>query len=100
MIDAFTTILDTKALGYLVEAIVRIRPLPGKLHVVEQMLREMPEVTECDKVTGDDGFVARILSRSIEHLDEQLEKIGKKAETSSAIVKRKIASRRQPDLLS
>lgn len=98
VIEAFTALLDTKALGYHIEAIVRIRPLPGKLHVVEALLRDMPQVEECDKVTGDDGFVARILCRSIEHLDELLETICEKAETSSAIVKRKIVSRRQPAL--
>ena len=98
VIEAFTALLDTKALGYHIEAIVRIRPLPGKLHVVEALLRDMPQVAECDKVTGDDGFVARILCHSIEHLDELFETLGEKAETSSAIVKRKIVSRRQPAL--
>jgi len=96
VIEAFTTVLNGKAIGYPLEAIVRIRPLPGKLHLVQDLLQDTPQVIECDKVTGDDGFVARVLVHSIEHLDDLLETIAEKAETSSAIVKRKIVPRRNP----
>lgn len=98
VVDAFIATVNAKAIGYHVEAIVRVRPLPGKLHVVQELLQELPQVIECDKVTGDDGFVVRLLARSIEHLDDMLEHVAEKAETSSSIVKRKIVPRRQAPL--
>ena len=96
VIRAFTVDIDPAALGYTLQAIVRIKPLPGRLHAVQKLIEEIPEFTECDKVTGDDCFVARLLIRSISDLDQILDKITDKAETSSAIVKAQPVKRRLP----
>jgi len=98
VIRAFTIDVDPLALGFTLQAIVRIRPMPGKLHLVQKLLGEIPEVAECDKVTGDDCFVARLHIRSIGQLDGILDRISDKAETSSAIVKSKPIERRLPPL--
>ncbi|KFC67342.1 PutR, transcriptional activator of PutA and PutP [Devosia sp. LC5] len=98
VIRGFTLDLDSKALGYSLQAIVRIKPLPGKLHIVQQLIEEIPQITECDKVTGDDCFVARLQLRSIEQLDGILDRIADKAETSTAIVKAQPVKRRLPPL--
>lgn len=98
VIRAFTVDLDPQALGYTLQAITRIRPLPGKLQIVLKLLQEIPEVCECDKVTGDDCYIARILVRSIEELDTILDRVADKAETSTAIVKSQPIRRRAPPL--
>jgi Lrp/AsnC family leucine-responsive transcriptional regulator len=98
VIRAFTVEVDAKALGFPIQAIVRIKPLPGKLHVVQKLIVETPEFAECDKVTGDDCFVARLHVRSIEELDSLLDRIADKAETSTAIVKSQPIPRRAPPL--
>lgn len=98
VIRAFTVDIDPHALGYQLQAIVRIRPLPGKLHAVQQLIEEIPEFSECDKVTGDDCFIGRLHLRSIEQLDQILDRIADKAETSSAIVKSQPVKRRLPPL--
>ncbi len=94
IVSAFTIDLDAKVLGFPLQALVRIRPLPGKTLLVQKLLQGMPEVIECDKVTGDDCFVARLLVRSIEALDGALERIAEEAETSTAIVKAQPVRRR------
>jgi Lrp/AsnC family leucine-responsive transcriptional regulator len=99
VIRAFTVEVDPHALGYQLQAIVRIRPMPGKLHVVKKLIEDMPEICECDKVTGDDCFVARIFLRSIEELDGVLDRIADKAETSTSIVKSQTIRRRPPPLV-
>ncbi len=98
VIAGFTIDLDLRAVGYPLQAIVRIRPLPGKLHIVQRLIEDIPQITECDKVTGDDCFVARLQMRSIEQLDEILDRIADKAETSTAIVKAQPVKRRLPPL--
>ena len=98
VIRAFTVDVADEALGYTLQAIVRVRPLPGKLHVVEQLLVEIPEVVECDKVTGDDCYIVRLMVRSITQLDEILDRIVAKAETSTSIVKSQPVKRRNPPL--
>ncbi|KLK92131.1 AsnC family transcriptional regulator [Microvirga vignae] len=96
VVRAYRVEIDPKALGYTLTAIVRIRPLPGQLHAVEKLLVESPEVVECDKVTGDDCYVARYLLRSIEELDPILERIAQRAQTSTSIVKTSPVKRRLP----
>ena len=96
VVKGYTIELDPKALGYTLTAIVRIRPLPGQLHTVERLLVDSPEVVECDKVTGEDCFVARYLLRSIEELDPILERIAQRAQTSTSIVKASQVKRRLP----
>ena len=98
IIRAFTVELDPKAFGYSLQAIVRVRPLPGMLHVVERLIQETPEFTECDKVTGDDCFIGRLCFRSMEQLDAILDRISEKAETNTAIVKATPVKRRLPPL--
>ncbi|QEN88120.1 Lrp/AsnC family transcriptional regulator [Labrys sp. KNU-23] len=98
VIRAFTVDVDPQALGYTLQAIVRIRPLPGQLPRVQRLIEEIPEFSECDKVTGDDCFVARLHLRSIEQLDEILDRLIDKAETNTAIVKSQPVKRRLPPL--
>ncbi|CAG2131117.1 HTH-type transcriptional regulator LrpC [Cupriavidus campinensis] len=98
VIRAFTVDAEPRTLGYPMQAIVRIRPLPGKLQQVQKLIESIPEFGECDKVTGDDCFIGRLYLRSIEHLDHILERITDMAETSSAIVKSQPVRRRLPPL--
>lgn len=98
IIAAFTLELSATALGYMTEAIVRIEPLPGRLAEVESILRDIPEVTECDVVTGDDCFVVRLALRGLGDLDRVLSPIHRIARTSTGIVKRSSVKRRAPPL--
>jgi Lrp/AsnC family transcriptional regulator, leucine-responsive regulatory protein len=98
VIGGYTVRIDPRALGYTLQAIVRVKPLPGQLHLVEEVIRRIPEFVECDKVTGDDCFIARLYLHSIEQLDEILAKVTERAETSTAIVKSTPVARRLPPL--
>lgn len=98
VIRGFTVDAEPRALGYPMQAIVRIRPLPGKLQAVQKLIEATPEFVECDKVTGDDCFIGRLYLRSIEHLDHILDRITDMAETNSSIVKAQPVRRRLPPL--
>jgi Lrp/AsnC family transcriptional regulator, leucine-responsive regulatory protein len=98
VIRGYTVQIDPRALGYTLQAIVRVKPLPGQLHLVEEVIRRIPEFVECDKVTGDDCFIARLYLHSIEQLDQILAKVTERAETSTAIVKSTPLARRLPPL--
>jgi Lrp/AsnC family leucine-responsive transcriptional regulator len=98
VIRAFTVEVDPQALGYTLQAIVRITPRPGLFQQVQRMVEEIPQFSECDKVTGDDCFIARLHVRSIDQLDEIVDRIGEKAETHTVIVKSQPLKRRLPPL--
>ena len=91
--------IDPVALGYSMTAIVRIRQLPGQLKKVEALIREIPEFIECDMVTGEDCFIARLLLKEISDLEPIMARISEHAETNTAIVKSTPVKRRIPPLL-
>ena len=87
MIEGFAVQLSAGALGYGLEAIVRFRPLPGKRHLLEHQIEDTDRIVQCDKVTGEDGFVARVLLKDIGELDLLLETFSRLATTHTSIVK-------------
>ncbi|MFK8034913.1 MAG: Lrp/AsnC family transcriptional regulator [Hyphomicrobiales bacterium] len=97
-IGGYTVKLDPKNMGYALQAIVQVKPLPGQLHRVEKIIQDMPECTECDKVTGEDCFIVRLCLRSIDDLDPLLAPLSDRAETNSSIVKATTVVRRNPPL--
>lgn len=99
VIDGFTIDVNARTLGYTLQAIVRVRPMPGQLHIVERLIQEMPQCVECDKVTGDDCFIARLHLRSMEELDTLLDGIAERAQTNTSLVKATPVRRRLPGLL-
>ena len=96
----YTAVLDQRRLGYPLQALVRINPLPGSLHEVERMVQDIPEFVECDRVTGEDCLVGRLYIRTIEELDSILDRFHEKARTNTAIVKGQPVKRRLPPLTS
>ncbi|WHA40598.1 Lrp/AsnC family transcriptional regulator [Agrobacterium larrymoorei] len=83
----FTIATNPKVLGYPITAIVRISPLPGALKKVEDLICNIKEITQCDKVTGQDAFICRLYLRSIDELDGILSKVAQHATTNTSIVK-------------
>jgi Lrp/AsnC family leucine-responsive transcriptional regulator len=98
VIRRFTVEVDLDALGYLFAAYVRIRPAPGQLPRVLELVVAMPEIVECDRITGDDCFLARVCVRSVEELDRLIDRISPYAQTSTSIIKSSPVKRRLPPL--
>lgn len=98
VLNAYTVEIDPKQFGYMLQAIVRISPLPGQLQEVERQIQSIPEFTECDKVTGEDCFIAKLHVRTMDQLDALLDRLNAYAETNTAIVKKTPVKRRLPPL--
>jgi Lrp/AsnC family leucine-responsive transcriptional regulator len=90
--------LDPRALGFPVAAIVRIRPSPGRLQRIPEIARETPEVAECHRITGEDCYLLRIQLRSIDDLEEVLDRFTPFGLTTTSIVHSAPVPRRGPPL--
>ena len=100
VIRHFTIDLDARELGYTLEAIVRLKPRPGQLHHVQRMIENEERFIWCDKVTGEDCFIARLILMSIDELDPLLDAFHDRAETNTSIVKSVPVRGRLPPLQS
>ena len=97
VIRAYTVDVDPVALGYAGSHRPH-PPLAGPAAARGRLIQEIPDFIECDKVTGDDCFIARLVLRSISHLDGILERVTEYAETNTSIVKARTVRRRLPPL--
>lgn len=87
VINGFSVELDAQALGFALQALVRVKPFTGKFQEVEQLLEQMAECVVCYKITGDDSFVCHLYIDTVNHLDLTLQKITLLADTNTSIIK-------------
>jgi Lrp/AsnC family leucine-responsive transcriptional regulator len=98
VIAGYRAELDPRALGFPVSAIVRIRPSPGQLQRIPDVARETPEVAECHRITGDDCYLLRLHLRSIDELEEVLDRFTPHGQTTTSIIHSTPVPRRGPPL--
>jgi Lrp/AsnC family transcriptional regulator, leucine-responsive regulatory protein len=78
--------IDLRKLGYPLTAIVRIRPSPGQLPRIPELAEQIPEVSECHRITGEDCFYLKIHLRSIDELSGLLDRFLVHGQTTTSIV--------------
>ena len=86
VIAGYRVDLDPAALGYPVAAFVRVRPAPRQLPRVIELVRELPEVTSCHRITGEDCFLLEVHVPSIDELDGVLDRLLVYGQTTTSIV--------------
>lgn len=96
VIQGYGARVNLSALGYTLQALVRVRPLPGLLQKVDKYIQAMPECIECDKVTGEDCFVMRLVVKDIAQLDTLLDGLAEFAQCNTSVVKSSPVKRRLP----
>ena len=85
-IAGYHAVVDPRALGYTLGAIVRVRPAPRQIPKVADVARETPEVTECHRVTGEDCFFVTVRVRDVEHLEEVIDRFTPFGQTTTSIL--------------
>jgi Lrp/AsnC family transcriptional regulator, leucine-responsive regulatory protein len=100
VVEGYAASIDPRALGLTVAAWLRVRPVPGGLKTVAEILRSLPEIVECDRVTGEDCFVARAHLKSIEDLERVIDQIIPHAMTTTSIIQSTLVKRRPPPIVS
>jgi Lrp/AsnC family leucine-responsive transcriptional regulator len=85
-IQGYAAQINPAALGLPLGAWLRVRPVPGELARVAGILKEIPEIATCDRVTGEDCFIARVQVRSVVDLERVIDRIIPYAMTNTSIV--------------
>lgn len=98
VVQGYTARIDPAALGLPLAAYIRIRPMPGQLRKVAELLSELDAVVECDRVTGEDCFIARAHVASVGELEALIDRLIPYAMTNSSIIQSSPVARRLPPL--
>lgn len=86
VIGGYRLDLNPKAIGLPIAAIIRVRPAPGQLQRVADLAREIPNVTECHRITGEDCFILKIHLDAVDSLEGVLDRFLAFGTTTTSII--------------
>lgn len=86
VITGYGARIDPARLGYSLTILIRARPLPGEMNRMIEAIRETPQIVACDRVSGDDCFVARAHVRDVVEMEAVIDRIVPFGATNSSIV--------------
>src|SRR5687768_8213450 len=96
VITGYRAEIDPRALGYQLTAIVRVKPAPRQLPRIPELAAEIPEVTECHRITGEDCFFITVHLRSIDELSPLLDRFLVYGQTTTSLINATPIPRRDP----
>jgi Lrp/AsnC family leucine-responsive transcriptional regulator len=88
--------VDPAAVGLPLAVCIRVRPMPGEVKRMAALLAAMPAIVECDRVTGDDCFVAKAHLASVEELERIIDAILPYGITHTSVIQSTPVRRRLP----
>ena len=86
IITGIHAVVDPAKIGYPIAALVRIRPSTSQLQRIPELARDIPEVVECHRVTGDDCFVMKLHLRAMDQLEPILDRFLIYGQTTTSII--------------
>jgi Lrp/AsnC family leucine-responsive transcriptional regulator len=98
VITGYRTEVEPRALGYALAAIIRMRPAPRQIPRCAEIAQTTPEVVECHRVTGEDCFYLKVHVRSVEHLEEVIDRFTPYGQTTTSIIQSSPVPRRALEL--
>lgn len=86
IITGYRMEVSPAALGLPVTAFARIRPTAGQLPRIAELAAQLPQVTECHRITGEDCFFLKAHVRDVGHLEELIDRFTPFGQTTTSIV--------------
>ncbi len=86
VITGYRAEVDPKAIGYPIGAVVRVRPTTRHLQKIPELAKEIAEVVDCHRITGEDCFFIRLHLRSMDDLEGILDRFLVLGQTTTSII--------------
>ncbi|MBV2143696.1 Lrp/AsnC family transcriptional regulator [Falsochrobactrum sp. TDYN1] len=86
IITGYGARIDPSRLGFGLTILIRARPLPGEMKNMIEAIRNTPQIVACDRVSGDDCFVARAHVRDVAEMEALVDRIVPFGATNSSVV--------------
>lgn len=96
VIAGYTARINPHALGATLAVYIRIRPLAGELSRVSRLIREIDQIVECHRITGEDCFIARAYVVSVQELEAVIDRLHPYASTNTSLIQSTIVELRMP----
>lgn len=96
IIKGYGARINPQAVGLPLAVYLRVRPVPGQLHRVVEILAGLKAVVQCDRVTGEDCFIAKAYVASVDDLERLIDELIPYAMTNSSVIQSSPVEHRLP----
>ena len=86
VIKGFHADLDASKVGFPITAFVRWTSSGPDCSHLGDVAKEIPEIVECNRVTGEASYILKILARSVGHLEELIDGLMPYGSTITSVV--------------
>ncbi|GAA4973760.1 Lrp/AsnC family leucine-responsive transcriptional regulator [Nonomuraea thailandensis] len=86
VITGYRAEIDPRAVGFPVTVMVRIRPAFRELHRISKIAKEVPQIVECYRMTGDDCFCFTMHLRTVDELEPILDLFTPYGHTTTSLI--------------
>ncbi len=86
VILGYRTQVDPARVGLPVRAIIQVRVAGDKLAKFASVVRSLPEVLECHRVTGAESFIVQVAVRDVGHMETVIDSMMPYVSTNTSMV--------------
>jgi Lrp/AsnC family leucine-responsive transcriptional regulator len=86
VIKGFHADVDAAKVGFPITAFVRWTSSGPDCSHLGEVAKEIPEIVECNRVTGEASYILKILARSVGHLEELIDGLMPYGSTITSVV--------------
>lgn len=86
VIMGYRAVVDPAKVGLPVRAFVKVTVAGDKLQKFAALVRELPEVLECHRVTGAESFMVQIAVRDVQHMEHLIDSMMPYVATNTSMI--------------
>lgn len=86
VIMGYRAVVDPAKVGLPVRAFVKVTVAGDKLQKFASLVRNLPEVLECHRVTGAESFMVQIAVRDVRHMEQLIDSMMPYVATNTSMI--------------
>jgi len=86
VITGYRALVDPAKVGLPVRAFVKVTVAGDKLTKFSALVRKLPEVVQCHRVTGAESFMVQVAVRDVRHMEEVIDSMMPYVATNTSMI--------------
>jgi Lrp/AsnC family leucine-responsive transcriptional regulator len=86
VISGYHAQVNMEKIGLPLSAFIRINSTNDRYILISALAKELPEVLECHRITGEDCLILKVVVSSVAHLEELINRLGPYGRTTTSVI--------------
>ncbi len=97
VISGYHAQVNMERIGLPLSAFIRVSSTNERYIQISALARDLPEVLECHRITGEDCLIMKVVVSSVAHLEELINRLGPYGRTTTSVILSSPVTRRTLD---